>query len=129
MRHMREAGVAYEKLSGLRFATAHYPDDIWNSADCFYRGQSYSNTARLLDVYLKSEPEKRNAQALLRLGQSNLARGNVDQCIAALEECIELYPRDNASYQRASIARKPFRTAATPTKPNGSSAPICPKAI
>jgi tetratricopeptide (TPR) repeat protein len=98
-RHMREAGVAYEELAGVRFATEHYPDDIWNSADCFYRGQSFTQTARLLDIYLKSEPEKRNAQALLRLGQSNLALGNVDQCIAALEECIELYTRDNASYE------------------------------
>jgi tetratricopeptide (TPR) repeat protein len=98
-RHMREAGVAYEKLAGVRFATEHYSDDIWNSADCFYRGQSYSNTARLLDVYLKNEPEKRNAQALLLLGQSDLALGNVDQCIAALEECIELYARDNATYE------------------------------
>jgi tetratricopeptide (TPR) repeat protein len=99
MRHMREAGVAYETLANLRFATEHYPDDIWNSADCFYRGQSYSSTARLLDLYLKNEPEKQNAQALLRLGQSHLTLGNVDQCIASLEECVELYPRDNASYQ------------------------------
>ena len=98
-RHMREAGVAYEKLANVRCATEHYPDDIWNSADCFYRGQSYTNTARLLNLYLKNEPEKRNAEALLRLGQSNLALGNVDQCIAALEECIELYSRDNATYE------------------------------
>ena len=98
-RHMREAGVAYEKLAGVRFATEHYPDDIWNSADCFYRGQSFSNTSRLLDLYLKNEPEKRNAQALLKLGQSNLALGHVDQSIAAFEECIELYSRDNATYE------------------------------
>jgi tetratricopeptide (TPR) repeat protein len=98
-RHMREAGVAYENLANLRFATEHYPDDIWISADCFYRGQSYSNTARLLDLYLKNEPDKRNAPALLRLGQSNLALGNVDQCIAALEECIELYAHDNSTYE------------------------------
>ena len=86
-------------LAALRFATANYPTDLWNSADCFYRGHSYSNAARLLDVYLQNEPEKRNAQALLRLGQVSLALGRVDQCIAALEECIELYDRDNATYQ------------------------------
>jgi tetratricopeptide (TPR) repeat protein len=98
-RYMREAGVAYEKLAGVRFATTHYPDDIWNSADCFYRGHSYSSTSRLLDIYLKGEPQQRNAQALLRLGEANLALGKVDECIAALEECIELYGRDNATYQ------------------------------
>lgn len=108
MRHMREAGVAYEKLAGIRFATDHYPEDIWNSADCFYRGQSYSSTIRLLDLYLKNEPEKRNAETLLKLGQANLTLGNVDQCIATLQECIELYPRDNASYQARIDCAKAF---------------------
>jgi tetratricopeptide (TPR) repeat protein len=108
MKHMREAGVAYEKLSTIRFATEHYPDDIWDSADCFYRGQSYSSTARLLDLYLKNEPEKRNAEALLRLGQANLTLGNVEQCIATLDECIELYPRDNSTYQARIDCAKAF---------------------
>jgi len=99
LRRLREAGVAFERLADLRFATAEYPADLWNSADCYYLGHSYTNAARLLDVYLQNEPEKRNAQALLRLGQVSLALGRVDQCIAALQECIELYDRDNATYQ------------------------------
>jgi tetratricopeptide (TPR) repeat protein len=52
-----------------------------------------------LDLYLQHEPEKRNAQALLRLGQVSLVLGRGDDCIAALDECIELYDRDNATYQ------------------------------
>ncbi len=96
---LREAGVAFERLAQLRFATADYPSDLWDSADCYYLGHSYTGAARLLEVYLKNEPEKRNAQALLRLGQVSLALGRVDQCIAALKECIELYDRDNATYQ------------------------------
>ena len=99
LRHLREAGVAFEQLAALRFATSNYPGDLWDGADCFYLGHSYTNAARLLDVYLKNEPERRNAQALLRLGQVDLALGRVDDCIAALEECIELYDRDNATYQ------------------------------
>jgi tetratricopeptide (TPR) repeat protein len=99
LRRLREAGVAFERLAELRYATADYPAHLWDSADCYYLGHSYTNAARLLDVYLQNEPEKRNAQALLRLGQVSLALGRVDQCIAALEECIELYDRDNATYQ------------------------------
>ena len=99
LRRLREAGVAFERLAQLRYATADYPSDLWNSADCYYLGHSYTSAARLLDLYLQNEPEKRNAQALLRLGQVSLALGRVDQCIAALEECIELYDRDNATYQ------------------------------
>jgi tetratricopeptide (TPR) repeat protein len=105
-RRLREAGMAFERLAVRRFTTSYYPDDLWESADCYFRGQSYSSATRVLDLYLKNEPERRNAQALLRLGQSNLALGRLDECISALEECIELYGRDNATYQaRIDCAR------------------------
>ncbi|MEX2092335.1 MAG: tetratricopeptide repeat protein, partial [Pirellulales bacterium] len=104
----REAGIAFESLSALRYATANYPIDLWNSADCFYLGHSYTNAARLLNVYLQNEPEQRNAQALLRLGQVSLALGRIDQCIAALQECIELYEHDNATYQARIDCAKAF---------------------
>jgi tetratricopeptide (TPR) repeat protein len=99
LQRLREAGVAFETLAKLRFATDQYTTDVWNGADSYYRGHSYSSAARLLDVYLQNEPEKLNAQALLRLGQANLALGRVDQSIESFEECIELYSRDNATYQ------------------------------
>jgi tetratricopeptide (TPR) repeat protein len=106
LRRLREAGLAFERLATLRYATRYYPVDLWESAECYFRGQSYSSAARLLDRYLKSEPEDRNPQALLMLGQANLALGKIDQSIAALEECIELFPRDNATYQaRIDCAR------------------------
>jgi TolA-binding protein len=106
LRRLREAGMAYERLAALHFATQYYTSDIWNSADCFFRGQSYSNAARVLDIYLQAEPAKLNAQALLRLGQSGLALGRVDACIQSLEECIELYGNDNATYQaRIDLAK------------------------
>ena len=106
LRRLREAGVAIERLATLRFATHYYTGDLWEAADCFYRGQSYSSAARLLNLYLQHEPEKRNAQALSRLGQANLALGRVEESIAAFEECIELYERDNATYQaRIDCAR------------------------
>ncbi len=99
LRRLREAGVAYENLATLRFSTENYPLDLWKSADCFYLGHSYSNAARLLEVYLNAEPEQRNAEALLRLGQVSLALGRIEKSITAFEECIELYDRDNASYE------------------------------
>lgn len=108
---LREAGVAYENLATLRFATANYPTDLWNSADCFYLGHNYTHAARLLNVYLEAEPEKLNAQALLRLGQVNLALGKIQECVDAFEECIELYERDNATYQaRIECAKAYWRS-------------------
>lgn len=112
--HLREAGVAYEELAKLRFATENYPTDLWNSADCFYLGHNYSHAARLLNLYLETEPERLNAQALLRLGQANLALGQIEQCIGAFEECIELYERDNATYQARIECAKAFWRSGDP---------------
>ncbi|MEX0820382.1 MAG: hypothetical protein WD070_12350, partial [Pirellulaceae bacterium] len=35
----RNAAALYARLAKLRFATRHYPDDLWNSADNYLRGQ------------------------------------------------------------------------------------------
>lgn len=106
---LRKAGVVFEELAGRRFATVHYPDDVWESAECYFLGQSYTSCIRMLDEYLKNEPVKRNAQALLRLGQSHLARGNLTAGIEALEECVELHPYDSAIYQARLAAAKAYR--------------------
>jgi len=97
--HHREAGTAFERLADLRFSTKHYPEDLWDSVESNYRGQSYTSMIRVLDQYLAIEPELRNAQALLRSGQAHLALGHVTESIAALEECIEFHPYDTSTYQ------------------------------
>ena len=99
LHHLRAAGLAYEQLAQLRFATNTYTQDLWKSAENYYRGHSFSSTIRQLKEYLKNEPELRNAPALLRLGQAQLALGQVNECIAALEECIEFHPIDGSTYQ------------------------------
>jgi TolA-binding protein len=99
LHHLRAAGLAFEQLAELRFATNSYTQDLWKSAENYYRGHSFSSTIRQLNKYLKNEPELRNAPALLRLGQAHLALGQVAECIAALAECIEFHPLDGSTYQ------------------------------
>jgi tetratricopeptide (TPR) repeat protein len=96
---LREAGLAYEQLAELEFATEAYTKHLWEGAENYYRGHSYSRAIELLTKYLANEPEKNNAQALLRLGQSQLALGDVTQSIHAFDECIEFHANDNATYQ------------------------------
>ena len=91
---MRAAGVAFEQLAELRFATKFYTADLWRAAEDFFQGQSFSHSVETLHKYLKYEPELRNAQALLRLGQAHLALGEIPQSISTLEECIEFHPLD-----------------------------------
>ncbi len=97
--HLRAAGRAYETLAQMRFATRHFTDDLWHAADDYFQGQSYTHAVRILEDYLQHEAEKHNAAALLKLGQSLLANNKTEKAIEALEECIELYPRDAVVYQ------------------------------
>lgn len=98
-RRLRAAGQAYEELARIRYATRFYTDDLWDSADCYFRGQSYSNTARTLKKYLHHEVRRRNSVALLRMGQSYLALREPEEAIEAFNECVEMYPRDAVVYQ------------------------------
>jgi tetratricopeptide (TPR) repeat protein len=99
LRHLREAGMAFEQLAKARFATAQYTDDLWTSAECYFRGHSFSRAIEVLNEYVRHEPDRRNAQALLRLGQSHLALGRIGESIDAFQECIEFHPQDSATYQ------------------------------
>lgn len=96
--HFRAAGRAFESLAEMRYATVHYTDDLWAAAENYYLGHSYTQTALVLDEYLHHEARTRRALALLRYGQSQLAIGKTTEAIAALEECIEMHPRDASVY-------------------------------
>jgi tetratricopeptide (TPR) repeat protein len=99
LQRLRAAGVAYEQLAELRFATRFYTSDLWKSAENYFRGHNFTRTINLLNEYLEYEPQLRHAEALVRLGQSHLALGQLTQSIEAFEECIEFYPLDSSSFQ------------------------------
>ncbi|MEO1498028.1 MAG: tetratricopeptide repeat protein [Planctomycetota bacterium] len=98
-RRLREAGVAYEQLAEARFATRAFIDDLWQASEAYADGQSYSDTARVLERYLRNEPLIRNASALLKVGQSHLSLGEARQAITAFEECLTFHSTDVAAYQ------------------------------
>lgn len=104
--HLRAAGSDYEQLASLRQATRAYTDDLWAAAECYFNGNSFSHAARMFEEYLRHEARKRNAMALVRLGQSLLAGHEYERAVGAFEECVELYPRDAVIYQaRLECAR------------------------
>ena len=96
---LREAGMSYERLAKLRYSSENYSDDLWNAAETYFNGHSFSKAVEVLLEYLTNEPRRRNALALQRLGQSYLALGRPAEAISVFEECIEFYPRDAATYQ------------------------------
>jgi tetratricopeptide (TPR) repeat protein len=107
--HMRAAGRAYEDLARMRYATRYFTRDLWAAADCYFQGQSYTHAARLLAEYLHNEARQWNDVALVRLGQARLARGEFQSSIAALEECIEIYPENPATHQARLEASRAYR--------------------
>ncbi len=53
---------------------------------------------------MKNETRQRHPQALLALGQAMLAMDELDQALAAFEECILDHPRDAAAYRARLLA-------------------------
>ena len=84
--HLRSAGGSYAGLAKIRFATRQYPDDLWESATCYLEGHDYRSAATMLQEYLKNEVRRRRPQALLRLGESLLAIGRLDDALQSLRE-------------------------------------------
>lgn len=114
--HFRAAGRAYQTLAELRFATPYYNDDLWNAAENYFRGQSYTHTTHVLDDYLHYEAHMRRALALMRYGQAKLAIGKTDDAIAALEECIEMHPTDPNVYSARVECAKAYLLAGKSAK-------------
>lgn len=106
---LREAGLAYETLAQQLYASPRYGDELWRSAGAYLRGQSFSSVVRIVSKYLVAEPTRRNAAALAMLGDAHLALGDAEKSIEALEECIEFYPEDAASYRARLTCAKAYR--------------------
>ncbi|MEQ8847916.1 tetratricopeptide repeat protein [Botrimarina sp.] len=98
-RRLREAGLAYEQLAESRFASRQFTADLLTAAEAYSDGQAYDDAIRVLNRYVRHEPEDGNAIVLLRLGQAHLARGEDTQAIEAFRRCLEFHPTDAASYQ------------------------------
>jgi TolA-binding protein len=102
----RKAAVAYATLAQIRFATDRYTEDVWNSAVNYLRGQDYPRAEAMLLEYLKYELRDRRPRALLDLGDAQLALGKPTQALITLQECIDTYPRDPASYRARLVAAR-----------------------
>jgi TolA-binding protein len=102
----RQAAAAYAALAQLRFATDRYTEDVWNSAENYLRGHDYLRAEALLEEYLRYELRRRRPRALLDLGDAQLALGKPTQALVTLQECIDNYPRDPASYRARLVAAR-----------------------
>ncbi len=101
---LRHAGQVYGRIARCRIITSHYPDDLWDSAQCYLEGQGFKSAVRVLKKYLENESRRRHPQALVNLGEALLALERIDDALAAFRECVEFHPRDAAAYRARLLA-------------------------
>ena len=101
---LRQAGRLYERIARSRIITRHYPDDLWDSAQCYMAGQGFRSAVKVLKTYLGDESRRRHPQALVNLGEAFLALERIDDALAAFRECVEFHPRDAAAYRARLLA-------------------------
>ncbi len=105
---LRRAGRTFEQLAHLRRLTSHYPDDLWDSAECYLEGRSYHQAVEVLQAYLATRSRRGHPRALVSFGEALLAVGRIDDAIAAWEECIEFHSRDAASFRARLAASRAY---------------------
>ena len=114
--HLREAGRAYGQLAVQRITTREYPEDLWNSAECYLAGQDYASAARAFQRYLNNESRRRNPGALVGLGEALLALDRNDEAIASFEQCIGSHPNDSAAFRARLLAGRAYRAKGMPDR-------------
>lgn len=103
-RRLRQAGILFRRLAGLRLASREYADDLYDAAEADLAGHDYSGAVKSFRKYLNVESRKRRPRALLALGESLLALGKPAEALEPLKECIEFHPRDAAVFEARLLA-------------------------
>jgi tetratricopeptide (TPR) repeat protein len=100
------AGRLYEQLARLRYSERLFPQDVWNSAECYFNGHEYQRTTKLLMLYLENEARSNHPPALTLLGKAHLALGNPIEALKWLGQCIKFFPKNPHSYRARIVAAK-----------------------
>jgi len=106
--NLRRAGVIYYRVAKKLVATREYPDYLWRSAENLRRGHDYSNAAKVFRKYLEIESRDRRALALVGLGESLLVTGETEEALVSLNECIDFFPKDAASYRARLLGSRAY---------------------
>jgi tetratricopeptide (TPR) repeat protein len=104
--HYRAAGDLYKQLAHQRFATRHYPEDLWESGMCYLRGQNYDEAIATLNRYLDNTVRADRPQGLVALGEASLAIGKLDAAQTVLGQCIQFFPKHPWSYRARLLASR-----------------------
>ncbi len=102
----RLAGARFAELAEIRYATPHYPQDIWQTALSYFAGNDYAHAIENYRIFLENEARIGRSQALVSIGESYLGLGKMESALTAFERCLDLHPRDAACYRARLLAAK-----------------------
>ncbi len=105
---LRNAGAVYAQLASLRYDTRDYTEAVWKSGQSYFEGHDYRSAVKTFDAYLRFELRKRRPRVLVSLAECQLSLGHLDPALAELQECLEFYPTDAASYQARLLASRAY---------------------
>jgi TolA-binding protein len=102
--HWRQAGALWHKFAALDAASRQYLDHLTKSAEDFRRGQGYEQAAVVYRELLDQESQNGEPEALVGLGESLLALGQIEEALTVLATCRDAYPRHPVSYRARLLA-------------------------
>jgi len=105
----RRAGQSFAKLADFQRSQREYPLYLWQAAQNFAQGHGYEQAIEILLRYLDEGHDQTRAGALTLLGECQLALGENEKALNALERCIATYPRNPESYQARITASAAYR--------------------
>jgi len=101
--HYREAGRTFARLAQRRVTERTYTQELWQSAESLMAGRDYHHAAGALAVFLKNESLRGRPRALVAMGESKLALGELEEAKRYLLECADFHPKDPATYRARLI--------------------------
>jgi tetratricopeptide (TPR) repeat protein len=97
--HLREAASRDRDIAQERIATRNYPDDLLRSANTFLQGHGYEQAEQTFRLFLQQQTREGQPEALLGLGQAQLALGRTSEALVTLGQVAALYEKHPANYQ------------------------------
>lgn len=98
------AAETYYALARLTRDTREYPERLWTSADCYRLAHDFHRTSRVMRMYLDENQRQRRVDALLAIGEAELALNNLEAALVALQELLRDDGKHPLSYRARLVA-------------------------
>src|SRR5690606_38145898 len=87
-RRYHTAAETYYALARLTRDTREYPEHLLASAECYRLAHDFHRTSRVMRMYLDDYQRPRRVDALLAIGEAELALNNLEAALVVLRELL-----------------------------------------